>query len=221
MHVGLIIGAIVAGVVAIIWVAHVMEKKRTAELEAVATDLGLDFIDKPGKDFASTFGKMYLFNQGHSRTATNVMQGEANGVAIAIFGYRYTTGGGKHQHTHSQTVISFQSEHLDVPEFELRPEKVFHKIGFVFGYKDIDFDSHPVFSKQYLLRGPNEDAIRDLFDAARLEFFEDFGRNRVGVEAKGNRLIFYRPDKRVKPEQIRDLLEEGFHVYSQFKTKSG
>ena len=86
MHVGLIIGAIVAGVVAIIWVAHVMEKKRTAELEAVATDLGLDFIDKPGKDFASTFGKMYLFNQGHSRTATNVMQGEANGVAIAIFG---------------------------------------------------------------------------------------------------------------------------------------
>ena len=47
MHVALITGAIVAGVVAIIWVAHVMEKKRTAELEAVATDLGLDFIDKP------------------------------------------------------------------------------------------------------------------------------------------------------------------------------
>lgn len=220
MHPVLIICVILAGVAVIVWIANTMEKNRISALEAVAQELGLDFIDKPGKDFAHHIGKTRLFNQGRSRRATNVMQGEANGVAVSIFGYWYTTGHGKRSHTHSQTVICFHSEQMNLPDFELRPEHLFHKIGSAFGYNDIDFASHPTFSKKYLLRGPNEEAIRDLFEPEKLEFFENLGKPLVSIEAEASRLIFYRAGKRLKPGYIRDFMEEGFRVYGLFRAQS-
>jgi hypothetical protein len=60
-------------------------------------------------------------------------------------------------------VISFQSSLLSLPEFELRSENMFHKIGKAFGCQDINFESHPEFSKRYLLRGADEEAVRTFF----------------------------------------------------------
>ena len=144
-----------------------------------------------------------------------MISGVANGVSMAIFDYQFTTGGGKNQQTHRQTVISFKSEHLLIPDFEVRPENVFHKIGQAFGYGDIDFDSHPVFSKKFLLRGPDEPAIRELFTDEKLTFFENY----LGICAEGgaDQLLFYRARKIVKPDMINEFMTEGFSVYGQFK----
>lgn len=217
MHAVLIAGSTIVVVGLIIFIFHRAEKKRTAQTEELASELGLDFHPKGDPTVQGTFGELRLFNHGHSRKFANMLTGEASGVEICIFDYRYTTGGGKHQHVHSQTVIGFRSELLSLPEFELRPEGMFHKIGQAFGYGDIDFDTHPLFSKKYLLRGPNEPDIRDLFEPEKLEFFEDFGKKLVSVEAGHNRLIFFRAGKRLKPEQIRDFMEEGFRMYALFK----
>jgi hypothetical protein len=78
----------------------------------------------------------------------------------------------------------------------------------LFGFQDIDFDEHPVFSKKYLLRGRNVPAIRELFTEEVLTFYE--GVDGVSTEANGNRLLYYRHGKRIKPLEIRDFLEEGF-----------
>ena len=141
--------------------------------------------------------------------------GQTEDIELAIFGYRYTTGGGKHQHTHQQTVISFQSPHLSLPEFELRPESFLHKIGKVFGFEDVNFDSHPLFSKRYLLRGSDEAAIRDVFTSELLEYFE--AQDGVSIEASRNGLIYYRAGKRIKPTDVRPFMEEGFRVYGILK----
>ena len=64
-----------------------------------------------------------------------------------MFACRYVTGGGKHTRVIRQTVIYFRSPQLHLPEFALRPENLFHKMGAAFGYQDIDFDSHRKFVK--------------------------------------------------------------------------
>ncbi len=135
---------------------------------------------------------------------------------LAIFEYCYTTGGGKHAHSHLQTVISFQSPQLTLPEFSLRPEHMFHRIGEKMGMQDIDFESHPRFSKRYLLQGPDEEAIRRLFTAEVLEFFE--AREGASVEASGDHFTFFRANNRVKPQRIRAFMEEGFDVYQILKS---
>lgn len=175
---------------AIIYAAHKYEKARTEAFQAAAEDLGLEFHPTGDPVVQEAIGHLRLFNQGHARRIQNMLSGQTDDIEIAIFGYRFVTGGGKNQQTHNQTVISFQSPNLSLPNFELRPEHLFHKIGQALGYKDIDFDSHPVFSKRFLLRGPDEATIREFFKPELLEFFES--HQGVSVEASGDRLIYYR-----------------------------
>ncbi len=219
MQVLLIVIASVVGVLtligAIVYAAHKYEQARTEQFQKVAEDLGLEFFPTGNPAVQDAIGHLRLFNQGHGRKTQNMLSGQTDDIEIAIFGYRFITGGGKNQQTHQQTVISFQSPHLALTEFELRPEHIFHKIGQAFGYKDIDFDSHPVFSKRFLLRGPDEAAIREFFKPDLLEFFE--AHQGISVEATGDRLIYYRAGKRIKPEEVRSFMEEGFGVYAVMK----
>jgi hypothetical protein len=194
-----------------IFAVYKYEKARTEQFQAVSDELGLQFHPKGDPAFQSSISHHRLFNQGHSRRTKNMIFGQTEDIELAIFGYRYTTGSGKHQQTHQQTVISIQSPHLALPEFELRPENFLHKIGKVFGFTDVNFDSHPLFSKRFLLRGSDVAAIRDLFTSELLEYFET--QEGVSVEATKDGLIFYRASKRIKPTDVRAFMEEGFRVY--------
>jgi hypothetical protein len=111
-------------------------------------------------------------------------------------------------------VLSIEGSKLNFPKFELEPENTFHKIGQVFGYQDIDFESFPIFSKKYLLRGNDEAKIRELFTPEVIKFFE---RNQnIHIEAQGNTLIFYRPSKRCKPDEIKGFYQDGQVALSHF-----
>ncbi|NND97843.1 MAG: hypothetical protein HKN47_11000 [Pirellulaceae bacterium] len=215
MEPALIVGASIFGGIAlvggILFAAYKFEQARTEKLKAIADELGLEFFPKGDDSVKNSLGHLQLFNRGHGRRMQNMLSGQSDEIEMAIFGYRYTTGGGKNQQTHQQTVISFQTPALSLPAFELRPEHMFHKIGKVFGYQDINFNSHPVFSKRYLLRGSDEEAIRKLFTADVLAFFES--QQGISVEADRDRLIYYRSGKRSKPELLRGFMEEGFRVY--------
>ena len=144
-----------------------------------------------------------------------MIHGDTDEVAMGIFDYRYTTGSGKNSHTYRQTVVFFRSPDMDLPQFELKPQSFFHGIGKLFGYQDIDFQSHPKFSKAFVLRGTSETAVRKLFTADLLSFCET--KPQVSIEGQGRDLVFYRSSKRVKPEQFRDLMSEGFDVFKQFQ----
>lgn len=74
-----------------------------------------------------------------------------------------------------------------------RPEHTFHKIISAFGYQDIDFGNRPTFSSKYLLRGPDEQGIRNLFIDALLGFYEmnegtstDGGGSQLFISGKTN-----------------------------------
>ena len=189
-------------------------KKRTEQFALISAELKLNFFPKGSTSLFERLKPFYLFSKGRSRKIKNLMEGEANKVELAIFDYQYTTHGGQHPQTHRQSLLFIRSPKLNLPDFSLRPENVFHKIGSAFGDKDIDFETHPIFSKSYLLRGDNEAVIRGLFNNELLNFIQS--QQKISIEGSSDQLIFYRHKNRVKPEEVESFMEEGFQVFDQF-----
>ena len=188
------------------------EAKRFAELERISVTLGFKYTKQAGLDTIADCDHIPLFDRGRKKRIRNLLQGGGSDTERFFFDYAFTTGGGQHSHTRSQSVALVQFER-DLPTFELRPEHLFHKIGAALGYQDIDFDSSPEFSRHYLLRGQDETAIRSLFSPSVRHFLE---RN-LGwsIEGGGRWMIFYRDGKRVAPTELSAFLEtseRAFHA---------
>ncbi len=194
------------------------EKKRREALQRMADELGLTFYGDGDPGLIAEISDLPLFSKGRSRRLTNLILGETDETTMGVFDYRYTVGSGKNSQTYRQTVAFFRSGDLKLPVFEMRPQSFFHGIGKMFGYQDIDFETHRNFSRAFILRGPNETHVRQFFRPTVLEYFE---RNQgVCVEGRLHDVVFYRHGKRVKPEQIKELMNEGFQVFTALRQPS-
>ena len=206
----------------IVWVEY--EKLRTKEFKQVAEEMGFSFYPKvrdhpADRSFDPRRGlsAFHLFRQGDSGEIRNMLHSVSEQLEVGIFEYQYTIGSGRHRRTVRQSVIYFRSPELNLPQFSLRPETPFHKIGSALGYEDIDFESDRTgveFSKKYLLQGKDEQKVRELFTPEVLGFFG--GQYGVSTEGGGDQLIFYRLGKRIKPEDVRPFMEEGLEVFRLF-----
>jgi hypothetical protein len=165
------LGVIVIAVIVLIGTRY-FSKQRTKAIQQTAESLNFAFSEKDDTGLANALGGFHLFSQGYSRRISNVLTGKFNLVPVTIMDYKYTTGGGKSSHTWQQTVLVIECGKLQLPRFLLRPENLFDKIGSVFGQKDINFETAPVFSKRYLLRGDNEESVRRVFNEPVLEYYE-------------------------------------------------
>ena len=201
-----IFGVIIAAVI----IGRKRAQERTRQLASVASFLGWQFSPVAAMNWIPNLEKFALFNQGHSKSIANAMYGEAEDGKSAVFDYRYTVGGGKNQQTFNQTVVYFEPRNLNMPFFSLRPEHLFHKLIEAFGYQDIDFGNHPTFSSKYLLRGPDEPALRSLFNDALLGFYEaNLG---LSADGGGNQLFIFQQNYRQPPEQIQSTVNAALQL---------
>ena len=214
----LLISGFAVLIVVSVAVGQLMDRQRTKALAAVAAEMGLPFYESGQANLIGTLNRLQLFSRGRNKKIHNMIYGDAQDVDVAIFDYRYRTGSGKNSSTHSQTVAYVNSSQLDLPQFALRPERFFDRIGAALGMQDINFESHPVFSGKYVLKGDSESRVREFFDSGVLDYFES--RGELCVEGGGPHLIVYRASKRVKPDQVRALLGDGLEVYQQLKNRS-
>jgi hypothetical protein len=203
-----------------VWIfSSIRAKKRTQALQETAQQIGLNFV---GTDQSSTTQvRTALFNKGSSRGFRNIMNGSFAGFQTSLFDYSYTTSDGRNSSTWTQTVAAFmQDAHL--PMFELRPEGFLDRVGEAFVHRDIDFESHPEFSRRYLLRGGDEQAVRELFTPALLTFFEALPPERKWhIEGGEGTLFVYRSAATVKPDDIRSFLEETSSIAQTFFASGG
>jgi hypothetical protein len=209
-----IIGAfvVVTGFIVVIAVAVTRaEKKRVEEVRTVAAAMGFTFHEPAAGDtLAPWVGALPLFDRGHSRRCLGALEGAIAGNAVVLMDYRYVTGSGKNQTTHTQTVAVFTEAGRGLPEFELCPEHVFHKIGQAFGYQDLDFEGHEEFSKHYLLRGRDETAVRAVFGPETLSLLG--GDPGWSVQSCEGRLAVFRARKRVKPPVLPAFLADALRI---------
>jgi hypothetical protein len=193
--------AIVVGVV----FAARHERNRAEAIGRLAETMGLMFQPKAELDAVRALGDVQLFERGRSRRAKNVMTGRIGDRQAAVFDYWFTTGGGKSQQTHSQTVVLLPGAKPSYPDMQMAPENPLIRIAEVFGYQDIDLDSHPEFSRRYLVRGADPDAIRAaLYPTAASYFAEHEGWT---VEVKSGHVAIYRANDRPKPEDLPMFIE--------------
>jgi Asp-tRNA(Asn)/Glu-tRNA(Gln) amidotransferase C subunit len=190
------------------------DKLRIDQIKKIANLLKLSFSDEGNQSIIKGLSEFHLFSQGSSKEITNMIHGNYRNQEFALFDYKYVVEGSEGSSSYKQSVIWFHSENLCLPNFALRPENLFHKIGGVLGYQDIDFESHPKFSKTFLLRGNDEAKIRDIFKNEVLNFFESL--EEISVEGGDNQLILYRHQVRIAPEELEQFMDEGFQVFEQF-----
>lgn len=195
-------------------ISIVLDRKRTEAIKQLAATMGFDYREHPQTYLPNTIWQFDLFNKGRNRRLKHLIQGTQEEAIVSVSDYQYTTGTQKNRTTHNQTVVFIESDRLNLPNFLLVPENIFHKVGNVFGYKDIDFDSHPEFSSQYLLKGTDEESIRSLFHDGILNIYQRHpGTSTEGLDTL---LIYYRKGQRFKPDQWQNLLNEAIEAYEQF-----
>ena len=211
-------GVAVAGVV--LWIiASRQAKKRTQALEAVAAEIGFRF---DGNDQSSAIQvRTALFNKGSGRKFRNIMNGVSSGLKASLFDYSYTISSDKSSSTYRQTVAAFVQD-LGLPLFEVRPEGLMDRVGEMFVHQDINFDSHPRFSRRYALRGKEEGKIRELFTPALLSLLEGLpAEKKWHIEGSDLTLLLYMQGKTVKPEEVRPFLEETSSLAQTFFASCG
>jgi hypothetical protein len=190
IYVAAIIGIIYGGVI-------YLERQRKKEMDSFARQMGFHYVGDTGLE---TGLSAPLFEKGHSRKIKNLVEGHKDGINWRIFDYYYTEGYGKNSVVHIQTLIIPQLK-SGVPEFTLRPENIFHKIGNIFGYKDIDFDNYPEFSKKYLLKGKHDADVRKAFSPEVIRIIEKLEK-KICLESDSKSLVCYLANQRMKPSEI-------------------
>lgn len=210
--------ALAAGILAL---ALYHEKKRREALEQVAAQLGMQFSAQLPEGIRSRlvqagFG---LFEQGYGQRFYNSMSKRLiDGTEIALFDYQYTRGSGKSSSTYRQSVFYAYHEDLHLPRFRLHPENAFfHGIAKAFGMQDINFESHPKFSRSYLLRGENEAQVRLRFHPGVLSFLEQYPN--YCAEGAGAHLILWQNDRQVSPEEIAKWMRLGEELTQRLRRR--
>jgi len=183
------------------------EKKRLASIELIAKNLDFSFLAQGRETTLLVHNDFPLFSKRRGRSLGYEMWGTELNNPVSIFEFRYSEKNGKNSSVYTQTVLSVDCSHLNSVQFNLKPEDIFHKMGQVFGYQDIDFVDFPVFSKEYLLRGENESVIRQLFTPKVIEYFEK--NKNIFIEVQSNTFIFYKLDIVCPPEELEQFYKDG------------
>src|SRR5882724_12882599 len=179
-------------------------RARTQIMQAAAAQLGWTFSAAAPWNYLPGLDRFTLFNQGHNKEIRNMMYGQASGIKTAVFDYVYITGSGRSTARHYQTVVYLEPVNLALPYFSLRPEGLMSKVLSAFGYQDIDFGQRPEFSRQYILRGQDEPAIRQTFNDGELSFYESYPG--TCTDAGGNQLFLFRGGYEFQPQEIQSYV---------------
>ncbi len=182
------------------------ERARTETLRRVADAAGLTFQAKADLAAVRALGDVQLFSRGHSQRVSCLMTGRIGDQPGAVFDYWYTTGAGKHQSTHAQTVVLLPSAKTAFPDVQMAPENPLLRIAEAFGYQDIDIDSSPEFSRRYIVKGADEAAIRAALHPRATSYFA--AHEGWTVEVRSGNVAIYRAGSRPRPEDLRAFIEE-------------
>jgi hypothetical protein len=178
---------------------------RSKQLKAFGKTLGFTFQETlpiPQTNFGRmTSGSLMVKYEG------NVLNGVIDNHIYTISDISIIEGGNMKASIYQMTVLSISNLHLQIPIFTLEKEDLFDKLIEQRFADDIDFDSHPYFSKRYKLLGINEKAIRKFFNKNLLDFFEK--HEQYNIECLGAEIIIYRPRKMATLEEVKDMINFG------------
>jgi hypothetical protein len=231
---GWVIPILIVG--SIIW-SLIKGRKRAKEMRNAGALLNLREASKSDRiALEDRIDQSRLFSDWSSWPKT-VLVGDVDGVRLTLADYIFHRGT-RRSKTKETTLLTIQKNSLNLPPFTLMPSGwLIDSLSSRVGYRDINFDSHPQFSKQYLLRafdeddqgnefsrfeeasssafkeGGNEQVVRELFSNELLDVLE--ANSGVSLEGRGAQFILRRfNNQRVPADDLTAFVELGVKVLS-------
>jgi hypothetical protein len=193
------------GLIVFVYFRHV---RKLNSFEGFAGRRGMRFYEFGTPGMAPLDGTMLA---GMAEKAFDVgftVEGKIDGLNATIFEAYFSLHDGPRSkmYHYPVTVIELQSKDLDLPKFTARPETLFQKAAALAGGQDINISAQREFSKRYRLMGEDEAALRKLFDGPAAKHLVEHGG--LIVEGHGDRVIFWKPRKLLKPKALDKALED-------------
>ena len=208
---------IIAIIVLLVAAGLYLEFTRGNRLSATASSLGLGFkagVQKIPQEIAAA--KFDLLEQGDANLH-NLMEGEYNGYPVAIFDYSYHAsvsgeGFGSKAVEDDQMGVENRSQSVvwwrtakSLPMFDVSPAKGHMRTTAArFGLTALGFDNDS-FSETTTLLVRDTEAGRALFQQPLRDMIQDSG---LVIESRGDALLFYRFEQRLKANQLEGFLAE-------------
>jgi hypothetical protein len=191
---------------------------RTKTMVAVAQELGFTFKGTNPDDETQLLQMAPTLLKGGSR-CSNIMTGTAAGLETSIFDFLDSFIARDASNRNASTVAAFR-QNLSLPYFEMEPAPILNR--YLSNPRFIHFESHPDFVHRYLLNGPNQDQIRELFSPALLTFLLGLPpQNKLQIKGDGAVLILYRQGTIVRANKVRSFLDQSSSIARAFFSLSG
>jgi|JI10StandDraft_1071094.scaffolds.fasta_scaffold00215_24 hypothetical protein len=194
------------------------ERDRNSAIRNFAYNAGMVYSENAAVGMLKQLQAFELFKQGTQRKIKNLVIDRELDPEHFMFDYEYTISTGKTSHTYTQNVQFFDSKALSLPQFRLKPENFFDVLLDWFGFKDIDFITHPEFSKDFKLTGEFESVIRYYFDADILNLIER--QKEFNMEGMNFYLVIHTHQKVLPVQQLDGFKKFGTMLFELFKLRS-
>jgi hypothetical protein len=148
-----LVGGVIVFVIVSVILANAHEKKRRASTRSTLESRRFLITERGVRDAFA----LLPIDKLASRPDKIVWSaaGEVGGHPVTLVEHLYHTGGGKNRQTHRHSVVSFTLP-TRWPTLAVMHEHFFHKIGEMFGAKDLKLDDER-FNKKFRVQGDDED----------------------------------------------------------------
>ncbi|HEU5453120.1 MAG TPA: hypothetical protein VFU76_14090 [Terriglobales bacterium] len=205
MSPGIILAAATVVALVVMVVRLSLRGRRAKELQRAAAARGMSF-EACGQPFGEAEMEQILrFTRRRGHRCHFVARGNVNGEEVIFFEHLARNGG-------RESVAAFR---LAAPDFELIRLRhavnpavmapVFSRLGFAV----VNFEGDANFSREYLLIGRDEGALRHLFnDTLRSFYCVPQGERHWASEAGAGWLLVFRADRMIRPGDLGKFLDE-------------
>jgi MFS superfamily sulfate permease-like transporter len=184
---------------------------RQERLQNLANEQGYQYNSQV--DWNTTYlKKFHFFEIRPIERKSNCLKGQFEDLNVSweIADVNFSEGGAFTAETFNTTLILLKLN-KKIPVFTMEKEgvfeKIFDRVMAYTGYKDIDFDMYPNFSKKFLITGNKEAEIRAFFTAEVIRFFEN--HQIYHLESNGEALIIFDKIKLARTDETVKFIDYG------------
>lgn len=184
---------------------------RQERLQSLANENGYQYNSQV--DWNTTYlKKFHFFEIRPIERKSNCLKGQYEDLNVSweIADVNFSEGGAFTAETFNTTLIVLKLN-KKIPVFTMEKEgvfeKIFDRVMAYTGYKDIDFDMYPNFSKKFLITGNKEAEIRAFFTDKVIRFFEN--HQIYHLESNGEALIIFDKIKLARTDETVDFIDYG------------
>ena len=192
---------------------------RQKRLRNLASERDYEF--KSQVDWNTTYlKKFHFFEIRPIERKYNCLKGnfESLDVSWEIADITFNEGGAFTAETFNTTLMVLQLN-KKIPIFTMEKEgvleKIFDRVMTYTGYKDIDFEMYPDFSKKFLIMGNKESEIRSFFTDDVIRFFEN--HQIYHIESNGEALFIFDKIKLARTDETIAIIDYAKELASLLK----